>query len=94
MNKDIIGIISEAAKMGAAEAVKRIDPHSDLISQRQAFREFGKAFVVSNADSLTTLRKGAASNSTRYYSRAELVQLLAARSIAVMSFRLEHNTNQ
>ena len=93
MNKDLLGIISEAARMGAAEAVKRIDPHSDLISQRQAFKEFGRAFVLANADNLTTLRKGVADNSPRYYSRAELTQLLAARSIAVMSFRLEHNTN-
>ena len=90
MNKDILGIIEQAARMGAAEAVRRIDPASDLISQRTAFKEFGKAFVTANADSLTTLRKGAASNSPRYYSRAELVQLLAARSIAIMSCRLEH----
>lgn len=91
MNKDIIGIIEQAARMGAAEAVKALAPTSDLISQRQAFKEFGRAFVLANADSLTTLRKGVADNSTRYYSRAELTQLLASRSIAVLSMRLERN---
>ena len=90
MNKDILGIIEQAARMGAAEAVKALAPTSDLISQRQAFKEFGRAFVLANTDSLTTLRKGMADNSPRYYSRAELTQLLASRSIAVMSFRLEH----
>ncbi len=90
MNKDIIGIIEQAAKMGAAEAVKALAPTSDLVSQRQAFKEFGRAFVLANAGSLTTLRKGMASNSPRYYSRAELTQLLASRSIAIMSLRLEY----
>lgn len=89
MNKDIIGIIEQAARMGAAEAVKALAPTSDLISQRQAFKEFGRAFVLANADSLTTLRKGMAYNSPRYYSRAELTQLVASRKIAMLSVGYE-----
>lgn len=89
MNKDIIGIIEQAARMGAAEAVKALAPTSDLISQRQAFKEFGRAFVLAHEDGLTVIRKGSAANSPRLFSRAELTQLVASRSIAVLSMRLE-----
>lgn len=91
MNKDLLGIISEAARMGAAEVVKTLDPASDLISQREAFKEFGKAFVIAHEDGLTVIRKGSAANSPRLFSRAELTQLVASRSIAVLSMRLEHH---
>ena len=90
MNKDIIGIIERAARMGAAEVVRRLDPAADLISQRQAFKEFGRSFVMAHEGDLTVIRKGMADNSRKQYSRAELTQLVASREIAIMSLRLEH----
>lgn len=54
MNKDIIDIITASAAMGAAEVIRQMRPADDHISQRQAFREYGRAFVEANADRLST----------------------------------------
>lgn len=87
MNKDIIAIITEAARMGAAETLRRVQPADDRISQRQAVKEYGSAFLRDNADRLTVTWNG----NRREYSRAELEQVKAARSVAVLAFRIENN---
>lgn len=43
MKKEIVDIIREASKMGAAEMLKALKPEEDRISQREAWRLFGMA---------------------------------------------------
>lgn len=89
MKSEYIEIVAEAAKAGAAEMLKALKPEADLISQRQAYALFGTSFVKKHEDGLTITRKGAADNSKKYYSRAELVQLVASRTLARNIVRLE-----
>lgn len=92
MSQDIIAIIKEASQMGAAEAIKRMKPACDRISQRQAELEYGRGFLKQNADRLTVTMNG----NRREYSRAELEQVKAARNVAVLAVRIETKllTNQ
>lgn len=85
MNKDLIAIITEAARMGAAETLRRLRPEDDRISQRQAVKEYGGAFLKANAARLTVTFNG----NRREYSRAELEQLKASRNVAAMAVRIE-----
>lgn len=90
MNKDIIAIIREAAAMGAAEVTRRLRPEDDRISEREAFRIYGRGFVKANADRLTVTANG----NRKDYSRAELEQVKAARSVAVLAIRIEETLKQ
>lgn len=93
MRNEIAEIISEAAKAGAAEMLRSLRPEADVISQRQAYASFGIAFVKKNVEegNLTVIRKGSAENSTKYYSRSELVQLVAARNVLKSVISIETN---
>lgn len=88
MRKEITDIIREASKMGAAEVLKALRPEDDRISQREAWRIFGMAFVKANEPSLSVIQ-GSGRNSTKWYSRAELVQLQAARDVSRIAMKLE-----
>lgn len=94
MRSEIAEIISEAAKAGAAEMLRSLKPEADVISQRQAYALFGIAFVKKNVEegNLDIIRKGSARNSTKYYSRSRLVQLVAARNVqkCVISISTNH----
>lgn len=46
MNSTITDMIREAAAMGAAEAIRRLAPKGDRISQRKAEAEYGRAFFA------------------------------------------------
>lgn len=72
-----IRIIQEAARAGAAQAMKVLRPADDRISRRQAEAEFGWAWVKRQVDqgSVIPARAGNAKNSTMYFSRAELTTL-------------------
>ena len=85
MITDIIAIIKEAAAMGAAEAVRRMQPQSDRISQRQAVKEYGIGFLRRHADHLTVTYNG----NRKEYSRAELEQVKASSSVAAMVVKIE-----
>ena len=85
MNKDILSIIMESAAMGAAEILRRMNPAEDRISQRQAVREYGRGFIKANASRLTVTRNG----NRVEYSRAELEQVKASRSVAVLAMKIE-----
>ena len=87
MSTDIIAIIKEAAAMGAAEAIRRMQPQGDRISQRQACKEYGGAFLRKNAQRLTVTFNG----NRKEYSRAELEQVKASMSVARMVFLIEQN---
>lgn len=85
MNKDIIDIITASAAMGAAEVIRQLRPADDRISQRQAFRDYGRAFVESHANQLSTYANG----NRKMFSRAELERIKAAKSVAVSAMRIE-----
>ena len=87
MNKDIADIIRESAAMGAAEVLRRLRPQDDRMSQRQAEAEFGRGFIKANAQRLTVTLNG----NRREYSRAELEQVKASRSVATLAMRIETN---
>lgn len=63
------------AALGVATFQKNLAPAKDLISQRKAFERFQKGRVLRwlNEGNIQTYRQGAAANSTRYYSTAELM---------------------
>ena len=77
MTEELQHIISYAAKCGAFEAVKAMKPSADRISQAEAFRSFGRAFVEAHKHELTVTGSGC----RLYYSRAELVEMQAANSV-------------
>lgn len=77
MTEELQHIISQAARCGAMEAVKALKPSADRISQAEAFRCFGRAFVESHKHELTVTGSGC----RLYYSRAELVEMQAANSV-------------
>lgn len=85
MNKDILAIIRESAAMGAAEALRKMQPAADRISQRKAVKEYGLGFIRLNSDRLTTWRVG----NRIEYSRAEIEQLRASMTVAEMAMRIE-----
>lgn len=87
MHADIIAIIRAASEMGANAALRRLEPATDRISQRQAVAEYGLAFLRDNADRLTVTRNG----NRKEYSRAELEQVKAARNVATIAVRIEYN---
>lgn len=86
MSNDIIAIIKASAAMGAAEAIRKLNPSADRISQRQAVKEFGIGFIKRNADRLTVTYNG----NRREYSRAELEQVKASTSVAAMVAKIEN----
>ncbi len=89
MNKDILDLIRGSAAMGAAETLRRLKPADDRISQTKARREYGSAFLRDHADSLTVTANG----NRLEYSRAELEQLRAAQTVAMLALRMEYATD-
>ena len=87
MSQDIVNIIIEASRMGAAEAIKAMKPADDRISQRQAVAEFGAAFIRDNSALLTVTRNG----NRKEYSRAELQQVKASKNVRRLATRIEIN---
>lgn len=77
MTEELRTLISQAARCGAMEAVKALKPSADRISQAEAFRSFGRAFVEAHKHELTVTGSGC----RLYYSRAELVEMQAANSV-------------
>lgn len=86
MSNDILDIIRKAATMGAAEAIRKMQPQNDRISQRQAEKEFGVGFIRRHADRLTVVWNG----NRKEYSRAELEQVRVSMSVAAMVVRIEN----
>lgn len=68
-------LCAEMAALGVATFQKNAAPADDLISQREAFRQFQEVRVKRwlNEGLVSTQRNGASPNSKRYYSRAELM---------------------
>jgi phage pi2 protein 07 len=68
-------MMMELMELGAAAYVARMIPGKDLISQREAYREFGEARVKEWSSMLSKKRAGIASRSKILYSRSELLAL-------------------
>lgn len=85
MSNDIINIIKGAAEMGAAEAIRKMQPQNDRISKTKAERIYGAAFLRDNADRLTVVPAG----NRLEYSLAELEQVRVSRSVAALAMRIE-----
>lgn len=68
-------LCAEMAELGAANYAKRIAPANDLISQREAYREFQECRVKKwvQRGTVSTTRGGASIRSKVLYSRAELL---------------------
>lgn len=93
--------LQDVAAAGAAEAIRQIQPQSDWLTQRQAFHFFakddakyggshGEGWVLENVrnGNLHPRRKGRATNSPLYYSKAELINCkLAEDAIRVNIFK-------
>lgn len=77
MTEELRTLISQAARCGAMEAVKAMKPSADRITQAEAFRCFGRAFVEAHKHELTVTGSGC----RLYYSRAELAEVQAAYSV-------------
>lgn len=70
-------LCSDMAALGVATYQKGAAPATDLISQREAYRQFQEVRVKRWVESglITPQRNGAALNAKRYYSRAELMAI-------------------
>lgn len=84
-------IIKEAFIQGGLEVLRVLRPKDDELSQREAFAEFGKAFVLDAVakGKVTVIRKGNAGNSKKLYSRAELTMVKGQRNVLRSIIRLE-----
>lgn len=73
----IKNLLIECAEMGAAKCLKKLKPKADEITQRQAYDDFGEAWIkqYASAGILKGERRGTSRNSPVYYSRAECLAL-------------------
>ena len=87
-------IIQEAFRLGIFEAQRILQPKRDEMSQREAYAEFGKAFVDRMVDDgkVSYTRKGMDKKSKKIYSRAELNKAVAERNILQCLIRIETAT--
>lgn len=76
-------LCANMAALGVATYQKDAAPATDLISQREAYRQFQEVRVKRWVENglITPQRNGAALNSKRYYSRAELMALNQAERL-------------
>lgn len=77
------------AALGVATYQKEAAPASDLISQREAYRQFQEVRVKRWVEDglVTPQRNGSAKNSKRYYSRAELMTINQAERLNTIIHR-------
>lgn len=70
-------IIEAAAKKAVAEVLNKIHPSEDEINERQAYREFGRGWVMNQLalGLVKPVRRGTAKNSPKIYSRLRLLEL-------------------
>lgn len=82
-------LCADMAALGVAEYQKASAPASDLISQREAFRQFQEVRVKRWVENglITPQRNGSAINSKRYYSRAELMAINNAERLNTIIHR-------
>jgi hypothetical protein len=96
MTNDIFTIkelMISCAELGAAMALKTLQPKSDDLTKRQVFEKFGRAWLqdMERKGLIKGKRKGPAKNSPIYYSKAELMALKNAEKASRLGTFL--NTN-
>ena len=80
----IINLIENASEKGAAEYAKLNSPKSDMISQNQAYKKFGEAWVkdlVKNGRVNYTRIGTGGRTSNRNYSYSQLLSILTAEEL-------------
>lgn len=94
VERNILDLIRVSATMGAAEAMRRLEPKSDQISQREAEAEFGKPFVHECIVEglVTCTRHGKTANSKKTLSRAELEKVRSARDAHLLKVKIQKET--
>lgn len=72
---ELKNLCKDMAELGAANYAKMLYPAKDLISQREAYRQFGEARVKDwlKRGLVNKVRNGTSENSKLLYSRAELL---------------------
>ncbi len=82
-------LCANMAALGVATYQKDASPAADLISQREAYRQFQEVRVKRwvNDGLITPKRNGAALNSKRFYSRAELLAIHNAERLKTIVHR-------
>lgn len=80
---ELKNLCAEMAELRAANYAKRITPAKDLISQREAYREFQECRVKKWVQKglITTTRGGASIRSKVLYSRADLMAVEKAEKL-------------
>jgi hypothetical protein len=68
-------MMMDMSELGALNCTKAIEPRSDIISQEQAFKKFGRRTVQRwiNKNVITHKRNGESQNSRKNYSYIELL---------------------
>lgn len=76
-------LCANMAALGVATFQKDVAPATDRLSQREAYRQFQEVRVKRWVEKglITPQRNGAAANSKRYYSRAELMAINEAEKL-------------
>lgn len=74
---DIKNICMDMAELGAANYAKMTTPGEDILSQRQAYRQFGESRVKRWVDDgiVAKVRVGKTKQSKIIYSKAELISV-------------------
>ena len=87
--KDLTALLTAAAEAGAARIAAQLSPQDEYISQREAWRTFGRSTVEQwVADgSIRPQLMGNAANSRKAYKRSELNVLATARKASELVVR-------
>lgn len=81
--------LMSSADLVAAAVIRRLEPTKDSISQNQAERKYGRAWIRGHiqAGHLTSRRTGGAKNSKIVFSMLEIESLRTAESQIVASIK-------
>lgn len=93
-DNNFIELVREASRMAVVEVMRIVEPSQDIISQNQAEKEFGAAWVRNHIASgkIATNRTGNAHNSKKQLSRSELVSLKSSERIHEIYIKTKSNT--
>ena len=83
--KELVTMLNTAAQMAAERTAARLAPGDDLITQNEAYRQFGRRTIENlRSQGLTPRRTGPAANSKLVYSLADIRSMTTAIQAADM----------
>lgn len=83
--RELAAMLTTAAEMGAAKAIGQLRPDGDIITQNEAYRQFGRRAIENlKKRGLRPRRLGTAANSKLAYSLADIKSLTTAIDTADM----------